>query len=812
MLKSLCGLLLCLLATGAAAQTFREEWRPYDAYEAPEPVLRVDSSLFYRAQFAADDLYGACTAFSLPPVALCRRGRSWRSETASLDGVEVSYRSFRALRLLGADERSRPGAGFSSGGAGIVGVAGGVGGLREFSFADALPLRPRRASVHFSGRNYLVGARFAASDEWRGGWSCAAAADLRTGRDLYVGGVFTDAATAAFRLSRRWGGSQRLSLVTILPLSVRGMRLAATEEAFCLTGDRLYNPAWGYQDGKVRNARVRREWLPQTVVGWRGAVSPASSLFATLGVEAGLRRYSALGWYDARTPLPDHYRYMPSFAGDRETGEAWRTNDARYTQIDWDYLIAMNRSAGGRAVYALEDRAERLCDLRLAAGGETHLGERTTVGCALSWSRRVVRSFKRMRDLLGASWLDDIDQWLVDDDTFGNLLQNDLRRPGRRIAEGDRFGYDYSMIEHEARISLRADFRCDRFQLSVAAEAGDVRLFRRGHMEKELFAGDRSFGRSRTLRFPVGAAKLSMGWAFSARSHLHLEAAAGAGAPDAEALFVQPLYNNRTIDDPHAVRFFGAELGWRFATPVVEFQAAGFLTAQYDGVQSLRCFDDLSGLYCDAAVTRIADRMLGAEAAVSVRLSPRWRLSAAASAGRYRYIRNPEVTLLSDADNTAVDTRAESFVGGCMTGGAPQLTATAGLSYFGPKGWGVRLSAGYAGLRWVEPSLVRRTGRILRQAGTTAEAFADFMTQQRLPDAFTGDAALFKSFDLGRARLAATLAVHNLTGARRMAVDGYESSRVRRVTAGDGLYFRPHDTRYTYAWPRTFSLTLSCRF
>jgi len=806
MLKSLCGVLFCLLAADAAAQTFREEWRPYDACEAPEPMLQVDSSLFYRAQFAADDLYDACTAFSLPPVALCRRGRSWRSETASLDGVRVSYRSFRALRLLGADERYRPGA------ESAPGIAGGLGGLRTFSFADALPLQPRRASVHFSGRNYLVGARFSLQSEWRGGWSCAAAAEVRAGRDLYVGGVFTDAATAAFRLSRRWGEGRRLSLVTLLPLSVRGMRLAATEEAFGLTGDRLYNPAWGFQEGRVRNARVRRECLPQTVALWREEVSAATTLFAAIGVEAGLRRYSALGWYDARTPLPDHYRYMPSFAGDRETGEAWRTNDARYTQIDWDYLVAVNRAAGGRAVYALEDRAERLCDLRLAVGGETHPGERLTIGCGFSWSRRAVRSFKLMRDLLGAAWLDDIDQWLVDDDTFGNLLQNDLRHPGRRIAEGDRFGYDYSLVEHEARMNLRADFRCDRLLLSFAAEAGDVRLFRCGHMEKELFAGDRSFGRSRTLRFPVGVVKLAAGWAFSARSHLHLTAAAGAAAPDAEALFVQPLYNNRPVDDPHGGRFFGAELCWRFATPVVELQAAGFLTAQYDGMQSLRCFDDLSGLYCDAFVTGIADRALGAEAAASVRLSPRWRLSAAASAGRYRYIRNPAVTLIADADNTAVDTRAESFAGGCMTGGAPQLTATAGLSYFGPKGWGVRLTAGYAGLRWVEPSLVRRTGRILRQAGTTAEAFADFMTQERLPDAFTVDAALFKSFDLGRARLVATLAAHNLTGARRMAVDGYESSRIRRITAGEGLYFRPHDTRYTYAWPRTFSLTLSCRF
>ena len=40
-----------------------------------------------------------------------------------------------------------------------------------------------------------------------------------------------------------------------------------------------------------------------------------------------------------------------------------------------------------------------------------------------------------MRDLLGARYLTDIDQYLVDDDTYSNLLQNDLRHPDRRIGE-----------------------------------------------------------------------------------------------------------------------------------------------------------------------------------------------------------------------------------------------------------------------------------------------------------------------------------------------------------------------------------------
>lgn len=112
---------------------------------------------------------------------------------------------------------------------------------------------------------------------------------------------------------------------------------------------------------------MRREFVPLAVVSYRVPVSQSTSLAADFAAEYGMRKYSALGWYDARTPMPDNYRYLPGYTGDRETEQAWRAGDARYTQIDWDEMIAQNRMAAGHAVYALEDRTERLGDLNFSA-------------------------------------------------------------------------------------------------------------------------------------------------------------------------------------------------------------------------------------------------------------------------------------------------------------------------------------------------------------------------------------------------------------------------------------------------------------
>lgn len=77
-----------------------------------------------------------------------------------------------------------------------------------------------------------------------------------------------------------------------------------------------------------------------------------------------------------------------------------------------------------------------------------------------------------------------------------------------------------------------------------------------------MFPGAGSYGGSSRLRFTPYALRASAGYAFSSRSYLEISASASAAVPDVEDLFLQPLYNNRTVDDPSLSRRYGAELGF----------------------------------------------------------------------------------------------------------------------------------------------------------------------------------------------------------------------------------------------------------
>jgi outer membrane receptor protein involved in Fe transport len=107
---------------------------------------------------------------------------------------------------------------------------------------------------------------------------------------------------------------------------------------------------------------------------------------------------------------------------------------------------------------------------------------------------------------------------------------------------------------------------------------------------------------------------------------------------------------------------------------------------------------------------------------------------------------------------------------------------------------------------------------VSRQGSVSEEIFRRLTGQERLPDAVSVDAAAWKSFRLRSKRgeeykrLVVSLSVRNLLGRENMIYSGRESLRIyRRSIAGDYLY-EPFPTRYTYAYPRTYYISVTYRF
>ncbi len=811
------GLLLAtaLLASSVAvatAQRIEEDFMRYkietDENEQPHPILIPDTTVFYRPTMPYDNGAMQRAEYALWFVDCSRRGVAPSERQTVCGGVEIGYRAGRLLGALRVDRTSQ--AGILSGKT----SAGGAGGMEEYSAGGDAPFDEQRITLEASGRGYLGGIRYFAAYGLRREWTLTVYAALRGGRDIYADGVFANTADMALRAVKRFDNDATLSLALLLPLSKRGLRQAAAEEVFRLTGDNLYNPAWGMQSGKMRSARVRRSADPALLLSSEIPAGRRARLTATLLLSLPRYSLSMPAWFDAETPQPDHYRNLPSYFTDKAAAavvrDVWSSGDMRYTQIDWHEMYARNALRGERgAAYVIERRTEISMRLAAAATVETTPREGLAIRYGIRTGYECSRRFKRMDDLLGATFLLDRDCYLVDDDTFGNMLQNDLRHPDRRIGKGDRFGYDYNLTQRHLGICVMAIWRRGRSELHAAAELSSLSVGRRGYFEKELFAGNGSYGRSKRIVFAPYTLKAAWHHALTPRHGITLAAVAAAAAPEADDIFLQTQYNNRTTDRPRTSILLGGEAAYRFHSPTVDIHLTGFATLSRRESRILHSYDDMSGAYSDIAIDDIERLGTGIEAAATVRYSRRWQSAFTFTAASYRYAADPAVTLYDDRDNSVIST-SRSRMTGCRTG-APQLTAYADVAWYPAGGWSLRMSMQYAGSRHVEPSAVRRTERLVATAGSE-ERREEMMHQQRLPDAASVDASVAKTFAFGRSELRIMLSVRNLTNAGDIVYAGREQNRVRRYTAGDMTHYRPFDNLLTYAYPRTYYISVGWSF
>ena len=747
--------------------------------------------------------------------ALSYASNSYRGERLSnsrnLYGyAEVDYTTLRTLKSLGHHTNEQSGIVHSH-------LSGSTTQTTTILSGAESNLRERQSIyADLTGRNYLVGINHRGTyliDKYgiplKEGWAITSYARIRTGRDLYVEGVFTNAIDAAVGVSYN-GRNDKLDIAVSIPWSERGLRQASTAEAYALTHNTLYNPAWGIQNGKVRNSRVATSLRPELIAMWQRRITAAASLTVTANAYFERRGISSLSWFNAPTPAPDNYKYMPSYYTDDERIEvekAWVINDLRYTQIDWERLYHTNAlQQDGSARYAVTLRRTNHSHILLNAGINSRIGIVTLdYGAELRGDSE--RRFRVIEDLLGATHIRDIDYYLEDDATYSHLTDNNLRNPDNRVTEGDRFSYDYRLGQIGVKLYVAAKWNIADFDFSAGAQMTPELTWRRGYFEKELYAGRASYGRSQSVVLTPAMLNFSCRYAFD-NHDISAAFMAGANSPHADDIFLQPEYNNRVVEEPELATTLSAELTYAYTTQRLQLGAAIYLNSTTREMSVVRYYDDLAGEYSDAVISGIGRIHYGIEASAEATWSHLFSSSFAANIAQYRYHRNPTVATYTDDDNTLINRTVSNMRGKHV--GAPEISLYGDIC-FRHNGWMARASVQYWALGYVTPSVVRRTERVLSYAASSEEREA-LNLQQRLPDAATIDLALSKYFRLtDRCSLGIQISARNILG-NNIIYSGYEESRISLRKVGSRTDIAPFANRLSYAYPRLFSFSASLHF
>lgn len=813
----LCFALLVMSVGVVYAQDDEElDYRQYKFYDEDEEYEDKDSLWLSALERSADNNHSTSLGrasnvdYTLSFAGYSLRGLGYEERRYLAGDLAIDYATARQLRALGIGYNTATGVAGS-------GLTGALAETQSFLQERRDYYSGHYLRAEFSGRNYLGGmshrARYKPLKQGvalKDGWSFAHYVRGRTGRDIYVDGIYTNAidiaAMATYSGRRDW-----LNVVVMLPLAERGLRSASVEEAYTLTNNPRYNPSWGMQDGKVRNSRVATSLRPEVVALWQHRVTINTDLRITANVNFEKRGYTTLAWYNARTPAPDNYRYLPSYYANDDTSRdvrnAWKDNDLRYTQIDWEGIYHTNMiQPNGMARYAIERRCENNIRAATSALFSSRIGA-VDVKYGLMLNYRTSREFKVMDDLLGGSHILDIDYFLIDDASYANLLQNNLRAPNNIVVEGCRFGYDYRLTRLSATLHGAVLREWEAMTLLAEINVGMERSNRRGYFERELFPGSNSYGKSKPLI--TNPYRISAAWQYRLNSHTFAASAMLRGeSPAIDDMFLQTEYNNRAVEDYGLATTLAVDLSYTYVAPRVSLAATLFVASTAGDSRVVHYYDDLAATYSDAVIRDIGLTHFGLEASAEVRWSQYFSSTFALTAARYRYTRDAEVRLYADTNNDLIAISRASTRG--YNSGTHELAAYGDVT-LRIAGWMARMAVGYCGLRYVEPSFVRRTERVISFAQSPEEA--DILAhQQRLPDATTLNLSLSKRIRLkGHTALSIQLSANNLLGSNTIR-DGYEQNRIRRTTIQQRTHVEPFANRLTYDYPRTFYLAASLWF
>ena len=354
------------------------------------------------------------------------------------------------------------------------------------------------------------------------GWAFTISGSRRWAQEGFVEGTTYDAWAGFVSAEKRFSDKHKMVFTAFAAPSTRGQQMATVQEAYDLKGTNYYNPNWGWQDGKKRNAREKSTFTPQFIVKDTWNINEKLTLKTSAGYQMGREKRTALNWYDAPDPRPDYYRYLPSFqysqgniaAGDYLT-EQW--TNGNFGQVNWDHMYHVNRNnpttvpvewanpggeqfSGNRSHYIIEGRHNDYHRIDVNPTLMFKANESLDIVTGVQYQYYQGNNYNTVDDLLGGDFWLDIDNFADRDFVEREKSINDLNDPTWIRGEGDRIGHDYTSHIQTSGWWGQVKKSFNKGSVYLGGNVTHTSMYRDSKRRKGLFP-DNSFGKSEVLNF-----------------------------------------------------------------------------------------------------------------------------------------------------------------------------------------------------------------------------------------------------------------------------------------------------------------------
>ena len=697
-----------------------------------------------------------------------------------------------------------------------------VGGADNINVRAGQYATGHKLTLSGTNRNYRARGMYTYSTGMMSnGWAFTGSIGYRWANEGFVEGTFYNSFSYLLGFEKRFNDRHSLSLTTWGSPTERAQQGSSTEEAYWLANDHYYNPNWGYQNGKKRNARVVNSFEPTAILTWDFDIDDRTSLTTSFSGKYSMYASSALGWSgNAADPRPDYYKKLPSGQVDvwtdneftdeeiamwNETRDYWMSSKA-HRQIDWDALYfanAQQKAVGGEALYYVEKRHNDQMAFNLASTLKQDMKEYGNITAGLALNTTKGMHYKTMKDLLGADRYTDIDKFSVRDHGYNSsMIQNDLDHPNRLIGEGDKFGYDYNIFVNKAHAWANYQFDKSFYSVFFAGRFGGTTMEREGLMRNGR-AANNSKGSSGVAKFLEHGAKAGATFRIGGMHRFNIGLGYEQNAPLAYNAFVAPRLKNDFASNLTREEVISTEVSYAYNGPVVGVKLSGYYT-RFNNVTELdQFYNDMEARYTYLSMTGVEKQHMGVEAALSVKVTSNLTFNAIGTISNAEYINNPQANLTYENES---ETNSDIVcIDGMKESGTPLSAYSLGLDY-SVKGWFLNINGNYYHRGYIDFSTYKRLYSILKKNGNVSigengREVIDIPEQERFKGGWMLDLSIGKYIRLAKGRsLSINLTVNNVLNNTNMKTGGYEQNRDDRYEDGDLRVYRfSRNSKYYYA-------------
>jgi len=719
----------------------------------------------------------------------------------------------------------------------------GYGGIGTNINIDARPSDLRKGTIFgYAFSNRLATHRYSftySSGVNKKGWAYVFSASRRWSDEGYVAGTYINSWSYFLAVDKKISNKRILSLSIFGTPGESGTQGRVVTEMDTLLNNHYYNPNWGYQNGKKRNAAVIKTNQPYIILSDETKFNNSSSLVNAASISFGDRGITGLDYYNAPTPDPTYYRYLPSFYSNPDLSSynpgiadylaAQLKKDVNLRQINWLKMYEANRTnsetinnatvngvtgqtfTGKRSSYILAENVTNTQKVNFSSTYNTRFGNKVgfTVGGVFKIQNDHI--YKKLDDLLGGDYFVDLNQYAIGSFPSNPLVQYpNLKKPNNIVKVGDTYQHDYNAHITKSEIWTQGVYKITQFDFFAAAQVSNTQIWREGNWQSGLYPNN-SLGKSTVYSFNNYALKGGVTYKFNGKNYVYLNGAYLTKAPDFRSLFISPNTRDQVQNNILSEKIASIEGGAIVNTPTLRLKLNGYYTKYKDQMNVISFFNDDYFTFTNYAMNNISKVHFGGELGFEEKITSELTLQGAASVGRYYYDSRQFATVVND-NTQGVLSNDTVYSKNYRIPNTPQEAYSLGLQYRSRQYWYVSVTGNYFDQMWSDFNPVRRTNSAVANEDYHSAEWYHIIKQEKLQSQFLLNLSAGKSWKLPRewfgrtSFLSFNANVNNVLDNKNLVNSAREQLRFKPSVPDE------FPTKYVYAEGRTYSVSATFRF